>query len=107
MSSSEVAVLRERNLWPALFWCLPSLLGFALFLLSFPIDRRLAFWPHLDIAEIFALWFLFVTPVTTVIAIVILVKRRRRIARFPKVMAWLTIIVSVLANLFVLLGMAG
>jgi hypothetical protein len=98
--------IRSRS-WRPLFWCFPSLGGLALFLCSFPIDRQIPFWPHLQIAEIFAYWFVFIAPVTTVIATVLLVMRRRRIPRLPKVVGWLAISMSVLANAFVLLGMAG
>src|ERR1700679_1524897 len=52
-------------------------------------------------------WFVFIAPVTTVIATVLLVMRGRRIPRMPKVIGWLAIVMSVLANAFVLLGMAG
>jgi hypothetical protein len=105
--TSEETVLRGNKVWPIVLWSAPSLLGFALFLVSFPIDRVNPFWPHLSFAEIFVYWFGLITPVTTVIGIVILVKRGRSLATFPKVMAWLTIALSLLANLFVLLGMIG
>ncbi|HLW86385.1 MAG TPA: hypothetical protein VKR60_14295 [Candidatus Sulfotelmatobacter sp.] len=107
MTSSGDAVLRQNKLRPVLLWCSPSLLGFALFLVSFPIYRVIPFWPRLSLAEIFLYWFVFITPVTTLIGTVILIKRRRRVATLPKVMAWFTITVSVLANLFVILGMIG
>jgi len=61
----------------------------------------------LEIAEVFAAWFVTVTPVSTSIAIVVLIKRRRGSARPPRLIAWLAIAVSVLANAFVLVGMAG
>jgi hypothetical protein len=105
--TSEEVVLRENKLWPILLWSSPSWLGFALFLVSFPIDRVIPFWPHLSLAEIFVYWFGLITPVTTMTGIVILVKRRRSLATLPKVIASLTIVISVLANLFVLLGMIG
>lgn len=90
-----------------MFWCLPALAAFAIFLFSFPIDRQVPFWPHLQIAEIFAMWFVFVTPATTVAAIVLLIMRRRRTTALPKSVGWLAVTVSVLANAFILLGMAG
>jgi hypothetical protein len=107
MASSEETFSRQGKVGAALVWCLPSLLGFALFLLSFPIDRQIRFWPFLSLADIFALWFLLITPVTTVIAIVMLIKRGRsgRIAVFIRVLAWLMITFSVLANVLILLGM--
>ena len=90
-----------------MFCCFPSLVAFAPFLVSFPIDRQVPFWPHLQIAEIFAMWFVLVTPATTIAAIVLLIMRRRRIATLPKSVGWLAVTVSILANAFVLLGMAG
>ena len=105
MTPAEEVVLRENMLRPILLWCSPSLLGFPVFLVSFPIDRVIPFWPHLTVAEIFLYWFGLITPIATVIGIVVLLKRRRGLATFPKAMAWLTITISVLANLFVLLGM--
>ena len=107
MASSEETPFRQSKVWTALVWCLPSLLGFTLFLLSFPIYRQITFWPHLSLADIFTLWFLFITPITTVIAIVMLIKRGRsgRIAIFIRMLAWLTITFSVLANVLILVGM--
>jgi hypothetical protein len=84
----------------------PTLNHFTLFL-AFPIDRQIPFWPHLNLAEIFTLWFLFIAPVATVIAIVTLTKRIRtgRMTPFTKVLAWTAITVGLLVNAFVLLGM--
>jgi hypothetical protein len=107
VSELEQTVLRQDTAWLPLWWCLPSLLGFVAFLFSFPIDRQIPFRPHLSLAEILALWFLFITPVTTVIAIVMLVKRNRirRIPPFTKLLLWAAIAASLLVNAFVLLGM--
>ncbi len=107
MISSDEIALRERGIGSVLLWCSPSLLGLASFLVSFPIYRCIPFWPNWEIAEIFAFWFVFVTPVTTIVAIVILIKRWRRAKGLLKVIALLAIIIGVLANAFVLLGMAG
>jgi hypothetical protein len=104
---AEKVTPRKTNLWPVFSLSLPSLIAFVLFLLSFPIYRPIPFWPHWEVAEAFAAWFVAVTPVSTLIAIVVLIKRRRGAARLPRVVAWLTIAVSVLANVLVLLGMAG
>jgi hypothetical protein len=78
-----------------------------LVLLSFPIYRQIPFWPHLSLADIFALWFLFITPITTVIAIVMLIKRghSERIAVLIRMLAWLVITFSVIANILILVGM--
>ena len=108
--TSEEVVLPENKLSPILLCCSPSLLGCWPSLCSlfrFRLTVFIPFWPHLSLAEIYVYWFGLVTPVTTVIGIVILVKRRRSLPTFPKVMAWQTITISVLANLFVLLGMMG
>ena len=93
--------------WPVLVWCLPSLGGFAGFLASFPIDRQISFWPHLNLAEIFGSWFLFVTPIACAVAIVKLIRhlRERNASRISKSFLLLAITVSVLVNLFVLFGL--
>jgi hypothetical protein len=91
--------------WRVLGWCLPALLGFSAFLLAFPIDRRIPFWPHLSLAEVFGVWFLLVSPVTTMVAIVMFARPRKL---FPSLRKWLlvaAVTVSVLLNLFVLLGL--
>lgn len=87
--------------------CCSSLVGFVLFLISFPIYRRIPFWPHLSIAELFLLWFLFVAPVTTAIAFVVFIRRKRfgSIVPVTKWLAWTAITLSVLADLFMLLGL--
>jgi hypothetical protein len=82
-------------------------LGFLAFLLAFPIDRRIPHWFPLNFAEIFTLWFLFVTPVTTVIAIVTVIKPKRtgRMAPLAKLLTWTAIAASLVVNALVLLGM--
>jgi hypothetical protein len=97
----------QESAWPVFVWCLPAIGGFVMFLLSFPIDRQIPFWPRLSFAEIFTLWYLFVTPVATMIAVVALIRRRRlaHIATFTRVLAWATITISVLLNAFMLVGM--
>jgi hypothetical protein len=87
-------------------WCLPCLLGFVLFFFTFPIDRKIPFWPHLTIYQVFFQWFLFVTPITTAIAIMVFMKRRRLggIARFTRLLVWVTVTVSLLANAFMLVA---
>lgn len=100
----------SRNKVGAVFtWCLPCLLGSVVFFFSFPIDRRIPFWPHLMIVDIFYLWFLFVTPVATVIAFVVFTKRRRLgvIAKSTKSLIWATVTVSVLVNAFMLFAIWG
>lgn len=104
---SESAVPKHSNAWQVLGWCFPALLGFAAFLVSFPIDRRVSFWPHLSLAEVFGAWFLFVTPVANTAAIVTLIKRTR-LSALPLVAKWLlvaAVTLAVLLNLFVLLGL--
>ena len=90
--------------WTVLVLCLPCLLAFALFLVSFPIDRKIAFWPHLSIGELYLHWFLFVTPVSTLIALSVLIRRR---IEGSAILAWVLVIASVLANAFVILGFVG
>lgn len=93
--------------WPVLVWCLPSLGGFAGFLASFPIDRQISFWPHLNLAEIFGSWFLFITPIACAVAIVKFIGQARRshASRVSKSLLLVAITVSILVNLFVLFGL--
>ena len=107
VAASDGKMPDQKAAWPIFVWCLPALGGFVMFLLSFPIDRQIPFWPRLSFAEIFTMWFLFVAPIATIIAAVALIRRRRsaHIATFTRVLAWTTIAVSVLVNAFVLVGM--
>ena len=99
--------LPKIEIWPVLAFCAPALLGFALFLVSFPIDRQLPIWPPLSVAEFFMLWFFFVTPVTTVTAIVTLVRRRRRgrIPRLTYFLLWTAVAACLAVNAFMVLGL--
>jgi hypothetical protein len=109
VASSEKALQDQSKTWAPLWWCLPSLFGFLTFLFAFPIDRRIPFWPHISLAEVFTLWFLFMAPVATITAIVTLMKciRAGRIAPGAKLLVWIAIAVSLVVNAFILLGMAG
>jgi len=93
--------------WPALVWCVPALAGFVLLLFSFPLEHKIAFWPHLSRAQLFMLWFLFVTPLTTTMAIAVLMQSKRSPLSncLIRILAWVAIVLSVLVNAFVLVGM--
>jgi hypothetical protein len=95
---------QPKKVGDVFIWCLPSLLSFVFFFFSFPIDRRIPFWPHLTIVEIFLLWFLFVTPITIVIGFVVFMKRRRLggIASSTRLLIWATQTVSLLVNALIL-----
>jgi hypothetical protein len=79
------------------------LLAFALFFLSFPLDRKIPVWPHLNIAELYSIWFLFVTPITTLIAFIVLI--RRRWMGPGSILEWLLVIASFVVNALVLFGL--
>lgn len=88
-------------------WCLPTLLGVAAFLISFPIDRRIPFLPHLSIAEAFCAWFLLVTPAATTTGVVKLT-RGSRLGQITTTAKWLlltVIAIAVLLNVFLLFGL--
>ena len=107
MATSSAALGRSSKVSSVLLWCLPALLGFILFLFSFPIDRQIPFWPHWNLALLFLAWFLFVAPIATVIAIIVLLKTRKSGFRHPliTVLVWTAVILSVLASAFILVGM--
>jgi hypothetical protein len=77
------------------------------FVFAFPIDRHIPHWFPLNIAELFAGWFLFVTPLTTVIAGVTLVKGNRTGQKTPvaTLLTWIAIAASLIVNALVLFGM--
>ena len=89
--------------WAVPLWCLPCLLAFALFFLSFPIDRKIPVWPHLNLAELYSIWFLFVTPITTLIAFIVLI--RRRWMGPSSILEWFLVIASFVVNALVLFGL--
>jgi hypothetical protein len=93
VTHAEGGLPPQGKIWSSLRWCLPGLLGFLAFLLAFPIDRRIPHWFPLNFAEIFTLWFLLITPVTTVIAMVTLIKHKRtgRMALLAKLLTWTAI----------------
>ena len=105
-SNSEGAVSARSKAWRILIWCLPTLLGFVAFLFAFPIDREISYWPHLNFAELFGAWFLFVTPVATTVALVTFIKyvRRGHITRISKWLLLAVMIVAILLNLLLLFG---
>lgn len=74
MTNREETLPPQGKNWFSFWWCWPALLGFLAFLLAFPIDRRIPRWFPLNFAELFTLWFLFNTPVTTIVATVTLIK---------------------------------
>ena len=79
------------------------MLAFVFFFFSFPIDRKIPFWPHLNLAELYSLWFLFVTPISTLVAFIVLV--RRRWMGVGSILAWILVVASVVVNALVLLGL--
>jgi hypothetical protein len=88
-------------------WCLPTLLGVAAFLVAFPIDRQVPFWPHLNIAELFGAWFLFIAPAATTVALVKFIKgtKQGRITRTRKWLSLAVVTVAFLLNLLLLVGL--
>jgi hypothetical protein len=105
--SSEGAVSGQGKGWLVFAWCLPTFLGIAAFLLAFPIDRQIPFWPHANLAEVFGAWFLFVAPAATTLAIVTFTKQARRglFTRAPKWILVLVLTLAILLNLLLLVGL--
>lgn len=106
MEASETSPSGDGKVRPVILLCLPSLLGFLLFLFSFPIDRVLG-WTRVNVAEIFLFWFLAIAPIGIVIASLKLIRARRckSFSARLTILAWTVITISVLANVFMLLGM--
>jgi hypothetical protein len=107
VTNREETLPPQGKNWFPFWWCLPALLGFLAFILAFPIDRRIPHWFPVNIAELFTLWFLFITPVTTIVATVTLVKGKRtgRMAPLATLLTWIAIAASLVVNALVLLGM--
>jgi hypothetical protein len=99
------AILHRNNFKAVFAWCSATLLPFVLFFSSFPLDRLLPFWPYWNFVTIYSVWFVFVAPVTTLIALILFLKRKRRdMVLSTKWLIWITLIVTVLVNAFMVLG---
>src|SRR5262245_22615701 len=90
-------------------WSLPSLLSVLLFAFMFPIGQTLYAWPHTTIAEVFFYWFLTITPLTTIVAVLRIVRysRRKQLEAGLKALAWGLIGLSIMLNGVVLIGLAA
>src|SRR5882757_8831719 len=88
-------------------WSLPSLLSVLLFTCTFPIGRQLMVWQHQTIAEIFFYWFLTISPITTIVAMIRVTRysRRKQLQTRLQVIAWALIVLSVTLNGVVLVGL--
>ena len=89
-------------------WSLPSLISVLLFACMFPIGHALYAWPHTAIAEGSFYWFLTITPLTTIVAVVRTMhfSRRRQLQTGLKALAWGLIVLSIMLNGVVLAGLA-
>jgi hypothetical protein len=85
-------------------WNLPSLLSVLLFACLFLISGTSAIWPHTVIAEGSFYWFLTITPVTIIVAIVRVMRysRRQQLQLTLKVVGWGLIVLSTTLNGIVL-----
>jgi hypothetical protein len=61
------------------------------------------FWPRLNLAELYSLWFFFVTPITTLVAFIVLMRRRRMGP--SSILAWFLVVASFVVNALVLFGL--
>lgn len=94
---------------PVIVWSLPSLISVLLFACMFPIGRAFSVWPHTAIAEGSFYWFLTITPVTTIVAVVRVIRytRRKQLQAGLQVLAWGLIVLSIMLNGVVLIGLAA
>lgn len=94
---------------PVIVWSLPSLISVLLFACMFPIGHALSVWPHTVIAEGSFYWFLTITPVTTIVAVVRVMRytRRKQLQAGLRVLAWGLIVLSIMLNGVVLIGLAA
>jgi hypothetical protein len=98
----------EVNPLHVIVWSLPSLVSVLLFACVFPISRALYVWPHTAIAEGSFYWFLTITPLTTIVAVVrtMRLSRRQQLQVGLKALAWGLIVLSIMLNGVVLIGLA-
>src|SRR5690349_7658758 len=93
----------------AIIWSFPALASVLLFVCFFPIGGAVPVWPHTTIAEGFFYWFLTITPTTTVMAVLRIVRysRRRQLQVWLKALGWGLIALSAMLNGVVLVGLAA
>ena len=91
-----------------IIWSLPSLISVLLFACMFPIWHTLYAWPHTAIAEGSFYWFLTITPLTTIVAVVRVMRlsRRKQLQAGLRALAWGLIVLSIMLNGVVLIGLA-
>jgi len=91
-----------------IIWSLPSLLSVLLFACMFPVGHELYVWPHTAVAEAAFYWFLTITPLTTIVAVVRIMRfsRRKQLQVGLKALGWGLIGLSVTLNGVVLIGLA-
>jgi hypothetical protein len=96
------------NCLDVVIWSLPSLLSVLLFACMFPIGHELHTWPRTAIAEGSFYWFLTITPLTTIVAVVRIMRfsRRKQLQIGLKALAWGLIGLSAMLNGVVLVGLA-
>jgi hypothetical protein len=96
----------RTGLTPVALWCIPSLLGFLVFLIVFLVVDHNLFWTHRNIAEGLFYWCLTIAPATTIIAMKRLKRRSlRKIPALSKAIAWGAIVLSIFLNGFALAGL--
>lgn len=93
---------------PVIVWSLPSLISVLLFACMFPIGHGVYAWPHTVIAEGSFYWFLTITPLTTIVAVVRVMRlsRRKQLQAGLKALGWGLIGLSIMLNGVVLIGLA-
>src|SRR5262249_7626035 len=89
-------------------WNLPSLISVLLFACLFPIGQTLYTWPHTAIAEGSFYWFLTITPLTTIVAVVRVMRLtpRNQLQVGLKALGWGMIGLSIMLNGVVIIRLA-
>ena len=85
--------------------CSPSILGFTVFLFSFPLDRHLPFHLSWTVFDAFFVFFL-VAPMFTLIAFVLTIRRAfaSLVSSKSKVIAWAILALTIAINVFTVIG---
>jgi hypothetical protein len=92
---------------PPLWLCLPTWLGAGLFLLSFPLYRPIPVFRAATYAEVFFVWWILADPLINLVAIGLMLSKRRRLGltKGAKIVAAVALTMTALVNAFFALGM--
>ena len=104
MNSRTTPVVNSFHLF---VWSLPSLVSVLLFACLFPLGRTFPIWRYTPIAEVAFYWFLTITPITIIVAMVRVLRfsRKKQLQHSLKITVWGLIVLTILLNGVVVIGL--